>query len=165
VRPAQPGMLQGICHSFPRRILDQRVKIRSATKQAVARFFRTVIRTRMRFATELLSAERLQMADECFVAIVNRKIVGAVCIVYDNGTHAELLTEYVLKEHQGQGIGTRLSKTAILRLIELGRTPIDINVTSKGMDRTLDRLPPALRRRLRLNRSYLKLGEVDLPEE
>jgi GNAT superfamily N-acetyltransferase len=164
VRTGQPGMLHGICHGFPGRILDTRVKIRPATKQAVARFFRTVIRTRMRFATELLSADRLQMADECFVAIINRKIVGAVCIVYDNGTHAELLTEYVLKEYQGQGIGTSLSKTAILRLIELGRTPIDIDVTSKGMDRTLDKLPRALHRRLRLNRSYLKFGEVDLPE-
>lgn len=119
----------------------------------------------MRFETELLSADRLQMADECFVAVVDRKIVGAVCIVFDNGTHAELLTEYVLKEHQGRGIGTRLSKTAIERLIDLGRTPIYIDVTSKGMDRTLDRLPKNLHRRLRLNRSYLKFGEVELPEE
>ena len=141
------------------------MKIRPATKQAVARFFRTVNRTRMRFATELLSAERLAMADECFVAIVNRRIVGAVCIVFDNGTHAELLTEYVLKEYQGQGIGTRLSRRAIERLAEVGRTPVDINVTSKGMDRTLDKLPKRLHRRLRLIRSYLKLGEVELPEK
>jgi GNAT superfamily N-acetyltransferase len=141
------------------------VKIRPATKREVGRFFRNVIRTRMRFETELLSADRLQMADECFVAVVDRKIVGAVCIVFDKGTHAELLTEYVLKEHQGRGIGTRLSKTAIERLIDLGRTPIYIDVTSKGMDRTLDRLPKNLHRRLRLNRSYLKFGEVELPEE
>jgi hypothetical protein len=32
------------------------------------------------------------------------------------------------------------------------------------MDRTLDRLPKTLHRRLRLNKSYLKYGEVDLPE-
>ncbi len=140
------------------------MKIRPATKREVGRFFRTVVRTRMRFETELLSADRLQMADECFVAVVNRRIVGAVCIVFDNGTHAELLTEYVLKEYQGRGIGTQLSKTAIERLIELGRTPIYIDVTSKGMDRTLDRLPKALHRRLRLNRSYLKFGEVELPD-
>jgi len=119
----------------------------------------------MRFAIELLSADRLAMADECFVAIVNRRIVGAVCIVYDNGTHAELLTEYVLKEYQGRGIGTELTRKAIERLVELGRTPVYIDVTSRGMDRTLDRLPKALHRRLRLNRSYLKFGEVDLPEK
>jgi GNAT superfamily N-acetyltransferase len=141
------------------------VKIRPATKQEVGSFFRSVNRTHMRFETELLSADRLQMADECFVAVVNRKIVGAVCIVFDNGTHAELLTEYVLKESQRQGIGTQLSKAAIGRLIELGRTPIYIDVTSKGMDRTLDRLPKKLHRRLRLNRSYLKFGEVELPEQ
>jgi ribosomal protein S18 acetylase RimI-like enzyme len=140
------------------------VKIRPATKQEVGRFFRAVNRTHMRFATELLSADRLQMADECFVAIVNRKIVGAVCVVFDNGTYAELLTQYVLKEYQRRGIGTFLSKMAIERLIELGRTPIYIDVTSKGMDRTLDRLPRKLHRRLRLNRSYLKFGEVELPE-
>jgi GNAT superfamily N-acetyltransferase len=119
----------------------------------------------MLFATELLSAGRLAIADECFVAIVNRKIVGAVCIVFDNGTHSELLTEYVLKEYQGRGIGTALSRTAVERLVELGRSPIDINVTSKAMDRTLDRLPRSLHRRLRLNRSYLKIGEVELPEK
>jgi GNAT superfamily N-acetyltransferase len=158
-------MLQGICHRFLNRIPGTHMKIRPATKQAVARFFRTVVRTRMRFATELFSADRLAMADECFVATVNRKIVGAVCIVYDNGTHAELLTEYVLKEYQGRGIGTCLTRTAVERLVVLGRTPIDIDVTSKGMERTLDRLPKALHRRLRLNRSYLKFGEVELPEK
>ena len=141
------------------------MKIRPASKQAVGRFFRAVNRTRMRFATELLSAERLAMADECFVAIVNRKIVGAVCIVHGNGGHAELLTEYVLKEYQGRGIGTSLTRTAITRLIELGRTRVYINVTSKGMDRTLEKLPQKLHRRLRLNKSYLRLGEVDLPEK
>ena len=140
------------------------MKIRPATKREVGRFFRNVNRTHMRFETELLSADRLQMADECFVAVVNRRIVGAVCIVFDNGTHAELLTEYVLKEYQGRGIGTQLSKSAIERLIEVGRTPIYIDVTSKGMDRTLDRLPKQLHRRLRLSRSYLKFGEVELPE-
>ena len=140
------------------------MKIRPATKREVGRFFRAVNRTHMRFETELLSADRLQMADECFVAVVNRTIVGAVCIVFDNGTHAELLTEYVLKEYQRQGIGAQLSKAAIERLIELGRTPIYIDVTSKGMDGALDRLPKKLHRRLRLNRSYLKFGEVELPE-
>jgi GNAT superfamily N-acetyltransferase len=158
-------MLQGICHRVLSRIPGTYMKIRRATKQAVAKFFRSVVRTRMRFATELLSADSLAMADECFVAIVNRKIVGAVCIVYDNGTHAVLLTEYVLKEYQGRGIGTCLSRTAIERLIELGRTPIYIDVTSQGMERTLDRLPKALHRRLRLNLSYLKFGEVELPEK
>jgi len=140
------------------------VKIRPATKDEVGKFFRSVVRTRMRFETELLSDDRLQMADECFVAIVNRKIVGAVCIVFDNGTTAELLSEYVLKDHQGQGIGTKLTKTAIARLVELGHTPIYIDVTSQAMDRTLERLPKKLHRRLRLNKSYLKYGEVDLPE-
>jgi GNAT superfamily N-acetyltransferase len=119
----------------------------------------------MRFATELLSADRLAIADECFVAIVNRKIVGAVCIVYDNGTHSELLTEYVLREYQGRGIGTQLSRTAIERLIDLGLAPIYIDVSSQGMDRTLDKLPKPLHRRLRLNRSYLKIGDVELPEK
>ena len=56
------------------------------------------------------------------------------------------------------------AEDAIDRLIKLGRTPIYIDVTSKGMDRTLDRLPKALHRRLRLNRSYRKFGEVELPE-
>src|SRR5262249_4371430 len=109
-------------------------------------------------------ADRLAMADECFVAIVNRRIVGAVCIVYDNGTHAELLTEYVLKEYQGRGIGTCRSRVAIERLIELGRTPIYISGTSRAMEQTPDTLPKRLHRRLRLNRSYQKFGEVDLPE-
>lgn len=118
----------------------------------------------MRGATELLSAERLATADECFVAIVDEKVVGAVCIVFDNGEYSELSTEYVLKEYQGQGIGTRLTRAAIERLMELGRTPIYINVASEGMDRTLDRLPKKLHRRLRLNKSYKKLGEVELPE-
>lgn len=118
----------------------------------------------MRTETELLSADRLATADECFVALVDDRIVGAVCIVFDNGEYSELSTEYVLKEYQGQGIGTRLTRAAIARLVELGRTPIYINVASEGMDRTLDRLPKSLHRRLRLNRSYEKLGEVDLPE-
>jgi GNAT superfamily N-acetyltransferase len=99
------------------------------------------------------------------VAVVNHRIVGAVCIVLNNGTHSELLTEYVLKEYQGRGIGSQLTRTAIERLVELGRTPVDIEVTSKGMDRTLDRLPRKLHRRLRLNKSYLTLGEVELPEK
>lgn len=114
--------------------------------------------------TDLLSDDRLAMADECFVALVDGQIVGAVCITYDNGENAELLTEYVLKEYQGQGIGTRLTRAAIERLIELGRTPIYVDVASEGMDRTLDRLPKKLHRRLRLNKPYLKLGEVELPE-
>lgn len=112
----------------------------------------------------MLSAERLAMADECFVAVVDDKIVGAVCLVFNNGETAELSTEYVLKEYQGQGIGTRLTKVGIERLVELGLTPIYINVASEGMDRTLDRLSKKLHRRLRLNKSYKKLGEVDLPE-
>lgn len=118
----------------------------------------------MRSETELLSAERLALADDFFVALVNDKIVGAVCLVLDEGGGSELLTEYVLKEYQGRGIGTRLSRAAIDHLVALGRTPVHIDVASKGMDCTLDKLPKALHRRLRLNRSYLKYGEVDLPE-
>lgn len=140
------------------------MRIRPATKQEVARFFRGVLRTRMRSETELLSAERLAMADECFVATIGERVVGVVCIVFDEGGHSELLTEYVLKEYEGRGIGTRLTRAAIERLIELEHTPIYIDVASKGMDRTLDRLPKALHRRLRLNKSYLKYGEVELPE-
>lgn len=140
------------------------VTIRPATKREVGRFFRTVLRKRMRAETELLSPERLAMADECFVATLDEEIVGAVCIVFDNGRGGELLTEYVLKEWQGRGIGTRLTRAAIHRLVALGHTPIYIDVTSQGMDRTLDRLPRDEHRRLRLNKSYLKFGEMDLPE-
>jgi predicted N-acetyltransferase YhbS len=140
------------------------VKIRPATKREVGRFFRAVNRSHMRSETDLLSASRLALADEFFVAIIDGKIVGAVCLVLDNGECAELLTEYVLKEHQGQGIGTRLTKTGIERLISIGRTPIYVDVASEGMDRTLDKLPEKVRRHLRLNKAYLKYGEVDLPE-
>ena len=140
------------------------MNILPATKRQVARFFRSVVSRRMRSEPELLCADRLAMADEFFVAVVNRKVVGAVCLVLDEGKCSELLTEYVLKEYQGRGIGTALTKAAIERLIELGRTPIYVNVASKGMDRTLDRLPKKVHRRLRLNKSYLKYGEVDLPE-
>jgi GNAT superfamily N-acetyltransferase len=118
----------------------------------------------MRSETDLLSASRLALADEFFVAIVDGKIVGAVCLVLDNGECAELLTEYVLKKFQRQGIGTRLTRTGIERLISLGRTPIYIDVASEGMDRTLDKLPEKARRHLRLNKVYQKYGEVDLPE-
>ena len=118
----------------------------------------------MQSDTQLLSAERLKMADEYFVALVNGKIVGAVCLVLDEGKCSELLTEYVLREYQGRGIGRRLTKAAIERLIAIGRVPVYINVASKGMDRTLDRLPKKARRHLRLNRSYLTCGEVELPE-
>lgn len=140
------------------------MKIRPATKHEVARFFRTVNKTRMQSETQLLSAERLAMSDECFVAVVNRKIVGAVCLVFDEGKCSELLTEYVLKEYRGQGIGTRLTKAGIERLVAIGHTPIYVDVASRGMDRTLARLPEGLRRQLRLNKSYLKFGEVPLPE-
>lgn len=145
--------------------VDRGLQIRLATKREVARFFRTVIRTRMRSGTELLSEDRLAMADECFVALVDGKIVGATCIVFDTGDGAELSTEYVLKEFQGEGIGTHLTKAAIERLIALGKTPIHVDVASEAMDRTLDRLPRKDRRHLRLKRSYLKYGEVDLPEK
>lgn len=140
------------------------MKIVPATKRQVARFFRTVVKTRMRAEPELLSLDRLAMADEFFIAVVNRKTVGAVCLVLDEGKCSELLTEYVLKEYRGKGIGTSLTKAAIERLIELGRTPIYVSVASKGMDMTLDRLPKTIHRRLRLNKTYLKLGETDLPE-
>jgi GNAT superfamily N-acetyltransferase len=129
----------------------------------VGAFFRRV-RTRIHSDTQLLSANRLAAADECYVAEIDGKIAGAVCLVLDNGESAELLTEYVLSEHQGRGIGTRLTKAGIDRLIALGRTPIYVDVASKGMDRTLDRLPKAARRHLRLHKSYLKYGEVQLPE-
>ena len=119
----------------------------------------------MRSETDLLSAGRLELADEFFVAIVDQKIVGAVCIVLDNGECAELLTEYVLKAYHGRGIGTRLTRAAIERLISLGRTPVYIDVASKGMDRTLERLPKQFRRHLRLNKVYQKYGEVELPEK
>lgn len=144
--------------------VDEGLQIRLATKNEVARFFRTVIRTRMRSETELLSADRLAMTDECFVAVVDGKIVGATCLIFDTGDGAELSTEYVLKEYQGEGIGTRLTKAGIERLIALGKTPIHVDVASEAMDRTLDRLPRKDRRHLRLKRSYLTYGEVDLPE-
>lgn len=118
----------------------------------------------MRSETQLLSAGRLALADEFFVALVGNKIVGAVCLVLDNGECAELLTEYVLKKYEGRGIGTRLTRAGIERLISLGRTPIFVDVASKGMDRTLDKLPEKIRRHLRLNKAYQKYGEVDLPE-
>jgi GNAT superfamily N-acetyltransferase len=130
----------------------------------VGKFFRAVNRSHMRSETELLSASRLALADEFFVAIVNGKIVGAVCLVVDNGECAELLTEYVLKKYHGRGIGTRLTRAGIERLISLGRTPIFVDVASKGMDRTIDKLPARLRRHLRLKRAYLEYGEVELPE-
>jgi ribosomal protein S18 acetylase RimI-like enzyme len=132
--------------------------------EQVGRFFRSVLQVHMRSGTDLLSADRLAMADEFLVARVGTRIVGAVCLVLDDGKCAELLTEYVLKEYQGRGIGTRLTRAGIERLVELGRTPIYIDVSSKGMDCTLDKLPKKLHRLLRLNRSYLKYGEVDLPE-
>lgn len=141
-----------------------RVKIRRATRGEVARFFRAVLRTRVRAETQLLSSERVKMADEYFVALVNGKIVGAVCLVLDEGKCSELLTEYVLKEYRGQGIGSRLTKAGVERLIAIDRTPVYINVASQGMDRTLDKLPSKVRRRLRLKRSYLTYGEVDLRE-
>src|SRR5690348_8894876 len=100
------------------------LEIRRATKHEVARFFRTVVRTRMRSETELLSSDRLAMADECFVAIMNGRVVGATCLIFDNGQGAELSTEYVLREYQGEGIGTRLTRAGIERLIALGKTPI-----------------------------------------
>lgn len=140
------------------------MKIRPATKREVGKFFRSVVKTHMRSETELLSADRLAMADAFFVAIIDDQIVGAVCLVLDNGECAELLTEYVLKEYQGRGIGTRLTRVGIDWLIAGGRTPIFVNVASQGMDRTLDRLPKKLQRHLRLTRSYQKFGEVDLPE-
>jgi GNAT superfamily N-acetyltransferase len=118
----------------------------------------------MRSATVLFSEERLELADEFFVALVEGKIVGATCLIYDTEEGAELSTEYVLKEHQGEGIGTRLTRAGIERLIELGKTPIHVDVASEAMDRTLDRLPRKFRRHLRLTRSYLKYGEVELPE-
>lgn len=118
----------------------------------------------MQAETELLSADRLTMADEFFVAIADDKIVGAVCLVLDEGKCSELLTEYVLLEYQGRGIGTRLTKAAVERLIAAGRWPVYINVSSPGMDRTLDRLPKAAHKHLRLNRSYRKYGDVELPE-
>jgi GNAT superfamily N-acetyltransferase len=145
--------------------VEQGLHIRLATKREVSRFFRTVIRTRMRSGTELLSEDRLAMADECFVAVSDGKIVGATCLVFNAEEGAELSTEYVLKEHQGEGIGTRLTRAAVERLIALGKTPIHIDVASEAMDRTLDRLPRQYRRHLRLKRSYLKYGEVDLPEK
>jgi GNAT superfamily N-acetyltransferase len=119
----------------------------------------------MRSGIELLSEERLAMADECFVAVVDGKIVGANCLIFDIGDGSELATEYVLKEYQGEGIGTRLTRAGIDRLIALGKTPIHVDVASAGMDRTLDRLPQKNRCHLRLKRSYLKYGEVDLPEK
>ncbi|MBI3866277.1 MAG: GNAT family N-acetyltransferase [Planctomycetia bacterium] len=140
------------------------LQIRPAAKSEVARFFRTVVRTRMRSITELFSADRLEMADECIVAVLDGKIVGATCLVFDTGDGAELATEYVLKEYQGEGIGTRLTRAGIERLIALGKTPIHVDVASEAMDSTLDRLPRKDRRHLRLKRSYLKYGEVDLPE-
>ena len=140
------------------------MKIRPATKREVGNFFRAVNRSHMRSETQLLSAGRLALADEFFVALVGNKIVGAVCLVLDNGECAELLTEYVLKRYEGRGIGTRLTRAGIERLISLGRTPIFVDVASKGMDRTLDKLPDRLRRHLRLNRVYQKIGEVELPE-
>lgn len=139
------------------------MKIRPATKREVGVFFRRV-RAKMQSDTQLLSAERLAAADECHVAETGGKIVGAVCLVLDNGESAELQTEYVLTEHQGRGIGSRLTEAAIDRLIALGRTPIYVDVASKGMDRTLDKLPKTKRRHLRLNKSYLKYGEVQLPD-
>ena len=140
------------------------VKIRPATKREVGKFFRAVNRSHMRSETDLLSAGRLELADDFFVAIVGKKIVGAVCLVLDNGECAELLTEYVLKAYHGRGIGTRLTRAAIERLISLGRTPIYVDVASKGMDRTLEKLPKRFRRHLRLNKVYQKYGEVELPE-
>jgi len=140
------------------------VKIRPSTKREVGKFFRAVNRSHMRSETQLLSAGRLALADEFFVALVGSKIVGAVCLIRDNGECAELLTEYVLKKYEGRGIGTRLTRAGIERLISLGRTPVFVDVASKGMDRTLDKLPERLRRHLRLNKAYQKYGEVDLPE-
>jgi len=141
------------------------MKITRATKQEVGKFFRSVVQARMRSETDLLSADRLAMADEFLVARIGETIVGAVCLVLDDGKCAELLTEYVLKEYQGRGIGTRLTRAAIERLVQLGRTPIYVDVASKAMDCTLTKLPKRLHRLLRLNKSYLKYGEVDLPEQ
>src|SRR5437763_4891306 len=117
------------------------VKIRPATKREVGKFFRAVNRSHMRSETQLLSAGRLALADEFFVALVGNKIVGAVCLILDNGECAELLTEYVLKRYEGRGIGTRLTRAGIERLISLGRTAVVVDVASNGMDRTLDKLP------------------------
>src|SRR5882724_2922705 len=120
--------------------IDQDLDIRPATRTEVARFFRAVVRTRMKSPTELLSDDRLAMADEFVVAVVNGKIVGATCLIFDTEDGAELSTEYVLKEYQGEGIGTRLTRAGIERLIALGKTPIHVDVASEAMDRTLDRL-------------------------
>ena len=140
------------------------VTVRPASRREVATFFRAVNRERMQAQTELLSADRLSMADEFFVAIADGKIVGAVCLVLDEGKCSELLTEYVLLEYQGRGIGTKLTKAAVQRLIAAGRSQVYIDVSSPEMDRTLARLPKTARSRLRLNRSYRKYGNVELPE-
>ena len=85
-----------------------------------------------------------------YVAEDDGAIVGAAHTGFNADRRWEFRSLWVLDDHQGRHIGTRLTTLAIEPLIRLGRTPIYCEVKEPKMHEILKKLPEDMRRHLEI---------------
>jgi GNAT superfamily N-acetyltransferase len=137
--------------------------IRQAEKSEVGEFFYKAFPPDA-IRPAMLDWERVQACDEMHVAEIDGRIVGAVTLA-TNWRVPTLATLYVSRDCQRLGIGTQLCTDAIRRFVELGKTPIYVDATTKGMKTLILNLPEDLKSHLQVEFSVDVQGDEWEPYE
>lgn len=97
----------------------------------------------------LLSGDRISCCDEAAALVVDGETVG-VCTIAPQGEMRSgkptIVGMYIVPGHRGQGHGVRLFEACVRRCIERGFTSVHVDIMSKAMTVTLDRMDQTLRR-------------------
>jgi GNAT superfamily N-acetyltransferase len=111
------------------------ITIRPASKPEVGEFFYKAFPSGANSPT-MLHSSRVYACDEMYVAVHDGRIVAGVTLAtngLDGRNLPTLSTIFTSQECHRQGVGRQLCEFAIRRFMELGKTPVYVEVTSKGM--------------------------------
>ncbi len=107
-----------------------------------------VLRSKSFVACLILGGDRIACCDEAVIEEREGEVVGAASIAphgEERSGQPTIVGVFVLKAYRGQGIGASLLASAINRCVEREFTRIRIDVLSRGMARTIAKLPQDLR--------------------
>jgi N-acetylglutamate synthase-like GNAT family acetyltransferase len=139
---------------------ETKVTIRPATRQEIATLFRTICSNGI--MPSLFDSNRLSQCDEIFSAEIDGQIAGVVALAStgcDGSGVPTLATIYTVRAFRNRGVALSLCEHGIRRLADAGKTPIYVDVTSRGAHETIKRLPPEVQAHLKPELSYQVYGD------
>lgn len=148
--------------------MELQYRIKLATPKELMQFFDRVRGQYSGNAPALLHVESRSWHD-AIVAEHDGTIIGAVTLAFHDSDRPEpgtLDTLYVVPEHRGNGVGTRLCELAVRSFVETRAIPAACHATTEAMVRTIERLPSELKKHLHVRRASVdEFFDPDLSDQ